>query len=402
MLGNGSRMLVYAKHQASELRLRALAAVEAIGPLLESENAEAERLRAPTASMIKAMREAGLLGLKSPHEVGGDEADWPLQIDVLGRMAYYSISAAWCYMIYIDNIGSALANISDAGLARIIPNGEFPVICGGGGLHIGQLTKVPGGYRITGHWTYGSGIAQAEYVNVLAMIPPQGETQPQMFSCLLPVNDIELIDNWHVMGVRGSGSCDFAANDLFISDELVFAASLGVPKPKRGGDFFHLSPWAAVTLVLPAVMIGGTQRALDELTKSAASKARGYGKKVNLAERQVFQNFIGESDLALKAARNLMYYVGNKVLDDVRALGDSPEANDAEIRATGAYCAKIALEVMNGVVRYMGGAATQQGHLFERTLRDLHMAGTHMFINDIVVEQHGQFLMGLPYASAAP
>lgn len=375
----------------ADARTRLLAAVEAIAPRLEAGVAESEAAKGPTRDVVDAMREAGLMALKAPRELGGDEADWTLQTEVFEKVAYHNLSAAWCLMLYADNTGKAAASLTEAGLARLMPDGVIPAVCGGGGLMMGDLTPVEGGFRLTGRWIYGSGIPQADFVLMSARTAADADGRFKVYQCVVPTSDIEIVDNWNVMGLKGTGSADFLAHDIFLPAEMAFEAQAPV---QRGGVLFRLSTFGYAGLCMPAVMIGAARRALDDLARLAESKSRGYMNKTTLANRGVFQKFLGEADMKLKAARALSIATGEKLLRDAEALGKSPEANEAEARAVGVFCSDTAISVINGVVGYAGGEGVRAGHLFERTLRDLHMAGTHMFVSDIAYENHAHFLLG--------
>lgn len=377
----------------ADARDRILAAIAAIGPRLEASNAESESLRHLAPDAAAALKEAGLINLKIPRELGGDEADWTLQTEAFEAVAYHSFSAAWCLMLYADNTGRPFAALPEAGIARLRADGDTPVICGGGGMMMGVLTPAPGGYRLSGRWVYGSGIAQSDYALVTARRADDEGPRPTIIQCVVPTAEIDVEDNWKVMGLKGTGSADYAVNDVFVPEELTFAQTA---PPLRGGALYRLSTFGYAGLCMPAVMNGAARRALDDLARRAASKARGYVKKTTLADRGVFQAFLGEADLKLKAARQLSIAMGEKLLRDAAIHGKSPEANEAEARAVGSYCSKVAIEVMNGVIAYAGGEGVRTGHSFERTLRDMHMAGTHMFVSDIAFENHAQFLMDLP------
>jgi alkylation response protein AidB-like acyl-CoA dehydrogenase len=378
--------------KTSDRRSRLLAAIDAIAPRLEAANLEMEEARGPTKDAVEALHEAGLMGLKSPLELGGDEADWTLQTEVLEKIAYHNFSLAWCMMLYADNTGRALACLGEAGLKRVMAGGRIPAICGGGGMLVGEAAAAPGGYKLNGRWIYGSGIPQADYVMMGARLPGVGGEKGEVRQVVVPVKDIIIEDTWHVMGLRGSGSADFSAKDVFVPEEMV----LNPRAPIRGGALFNLSVFGYTGLCMPAVMIGAARSALDELARTAAEKSRGYLNKTTLAHRGVFQKFLGEADLKLRAARQLSIATGEKLLRAVEADGASPLANEAEARAVGAYCADVAIETLNGVVSYAGGSGVKAGRLFERALRDMHMAGTHVFVSDVAYENHAQFLMGLP------
>ena len=373
-----------------EHRQSAVRRIAEIAARLEAAEDQAERAGEPTRSAVEALHDADLIGLKAPREVGGAEADWTTQIAVLEQVAWHSLSAAWCLMLYFDNTGCALAALSDEGVERLLAGGRIPAVCGGGGLRIGQLVPAEGGWRLSGDWIFGSGLPQADFVNVTGRTP-----DGRLLQCVVPAHQVQSADNWQVMGLKGTGSSDFSIADAFVPDALTFARET---PHRRGGPLYRLGVFGFTGLCMPAVMIGAARRALHDLAFGAASKKRGYIDKTTLADRGVFKAFVGRSALKLDAARALAVGMGEKLLAGAAGDAPPPEADEVEVRAVGAHCSDVAIAVANGVVAYAGGQGVRAGHRFERTLRDLHMAGTHMFVSDIAYENHGDFVMGLETA----
>ena len=122
-----------------ELRDDLFARIETIAPILTADIPLGDELRRLPDTSVDALRGAGLLRLKVPAELGGDEAEPGLQFDVFERVALINVAAAWCLFIWADAVGLACAHLPDAGLARLVIDGEVPVVCGGGGLRPGVL-----------------------------------------------------------------------------------------------------------------------------------------------------------------------------------------------------------------------------------------------------------------------
>lgn len=377
------------------LRERLFAAIDKIAPILEASAAEAEKNCAPTAAAVNAMREAGLLRVRAPKVLGGEEVTLNLFHEVIERVAYYDFSSAWILVIYADNTAFAATNLNETGLKRLMPDGEFPIVCGGGGLMMGELTPAEGGYRVSGRWIYGSGIPQSDYTLALAMLPPKEGEPPQPRTLIMKTSDLEIVDNWHVMGLSGTGSADFIAKDVFVPEEMTYP----MEQPTlRGGPIFKLGLIGFLSLATPPMMLGAARRVLDDMAKLASTKSRGYSKKIPLARRGVFQAFLGEADIKLKAARQLALAAGADLQRNIEATGITNPSAEAEARAIGTYCSRIAVDVVTDVLSYAGGTGVQAGHRFERTLRDLTTGATHNILSNISYENHSEFLMELPDA----
>jgi alkylation response protein AidB-like acyl-CoA dehydrogenase len=255
---------------------------------------------------------------------------------------------------------------------------------------------VPGGYRVTGRWSWGSGIRHAEWVFGNTLVVRDGEGTPEMRFCLFPIERVEVHDNWNVMGMRGTGSCDYSVSDLFVPEGFTY--DFARSEPLRGGPLYRLGWPGYVINVIAAFALGVGRRALDTIIDLAQSKRRGYGKKMPLAERAVFQRVVGENDLRLRAARALMVEVLEKAWATVCS-GHPPEpVLQAEMRCAATFVVDVALEVSASAFRYGGGTAVFLPHILQRCLRDIYTAASHQIVSDTVYEIYGQFLLGLPGA----
>ncbi len=373
------------------------ARIDAIAPTLEADIGRGEELRRLPDSTVAAIRGAGLLRLKVPAELGGDEAQPDLQFDVFARVAAINVAAAWCLFIWADSVGAACARLPDEGVARVLANGDVPVMSGGGGLRPGSLRRVPGGYRLDGNFRYGSGIDAAEWVLLLGLTPEgDGEDRrPEVRGCIIARSDVEILDNWHVLGMRATGSTDYVVRDVFVPEEMTYRAAAG---PLRGGRMYRTGIVGYLGYPVPAVTFGVARRVLDELVATAATTKRGYGRPSVLATRPTFQNFLGEADQRLKAARALMIASGVALMDAVERDPGGLRAVEADVRAAGAYAVRVAGDVLADTVRYAGGAAIRQGSIYERAVRDLTVAASHLLVNESAYENHAQFMLGIPGA----
>ena len=377
------------------LRDEILRRIDRIAPILEADVDAAEALRRLPDTTVEALRTSGLLALKTPSELGGFEAEPALQYEVFERMGYHSAPAAWCWFIYADSAGAMAARLSDAGLERFLDNGQVPVCCGGGGLRPGALTAVDGGYLLSGKFRYGSGIHHAQWVLLSGFAAGEGETRGRVLSCVVRRDDLKSIDNWHVLGLRGTGSGDYTADSVFVPTELTFNPS---GAPRRGGRQYRTGVVGYLGYTVPALCVALARRALDELTERAPTRMRGYAKPSLLAGSGAFQSFLGEADQKLKAAASLMIANGLAHMEHVDRGDIDLRAADADTRAAAAYAVRLASDVMADAVRFAGGEALRKGQYLERAFRDLTMAASHQLVSMTAYENHAQFLLGIPGA----
>jgi alkylation response protein AidB-like acyl-CoA dehydrogenase len=232
----------------------------------------------------------------------------------------------------------------------------------------------------------------AAWVIVMGLRTDPVDGSPEVRVCVVPRDAVEVEDTWHVLGMRATGSNDFAVNDVFVPEEMTYPASL---PPRRGGRMFRTGIAGYLGYPVPAVTLAIARRALDELIGLASTITRGYTRPQLLASRATFQNFLGEADQRLKAARALMIADGVELMNQAEHRTTNLRAVEAGTRAAGAFAVRTASDVLADTVRFAGGSALRQGSVFERAVRDLTVAASHLLVNESAYENHAQFLLGL-------
>jgi len=137
-------------------------AVESVRATLETGVEESERIGTLAQSSVDALYDSGLLRLKMPHVLGGAEADVVTQLDVLEAVSRIDPASGWCLMIGAASLGSLAAFLPDDSIEEIFVGGKPPKTAGAAAPSA-TATPVYGGYRVTGHWQFGSGIMPADW-----------------------------------------------------------------------------------------------------------------------------------------------------------------------------------------------------------------------------------------------
>ena len=370
-------------------------AVESVRGTLEAGAEESERIGTLAPASVEALYESGLLRLKMPHALGGAEADLVTQLDVLEAVSRIDPSSGWCLMIGAASLGGLAAFLPDDSIEEVFAGGQPPKVAGAAAPS-GTATPVDGGYRVTGRWQFGSGIQHAEWVSAGARVASGFDGYPRQLRMIMPRHKVKVHDNWQVMGLRGTGSCDFSVDDLFVPDGFAWDATL--TEPKRGGALYRLGRPGFVTNEHSAFALGVARRALDAITEEAASKTRGYNSVNLLANRPAFQWALGECDMRLRAARSLNVEILEEAWESVCAGRTPPPPLQAQMRSCATYTTDVAVDVTARAFHYGGGAALFTTSILQQCLRDVHAAAQHQMVSDTAYENHGQFLLGLPDA----
>lgn len=372
-----------------------LAAVESVRDTVVAGADAAEAQATLPLTTVQALDAAGLFALKLPAALGGAEADLVTQLEVLEAVSYLDTSAGWCLLIGASAVAGLGAFLAEDAVAQVFGDPQVPRAAGTF-LPGGQAIPVHGGYQVSGRWAFASGIRHAQWVSATARVAPTDRTAPALRRLVMPVSAVQIHDNWQVMGLQGTGSCDFSVSDLFVPED--FSWEVPQARPQRGGPLYRLGMPAFVANEHVAFALGVGRRALATLLDLAQSAQRGYGQQSALATRPAVQRFLGESDLRLRAVRTLALESYAQAWATVCA-GDalSPRLQ-AELRGVATWATDVAVEVTTQAFRYSGGRALYTTSVLQRCLRDINAAAQHLMVSEAAYENYGQCLLGLPDA----
>ena len=275
-----------------------LEAARALGPAFEAATRQAEVERTLPQSVVEQMREAGLFWLKTPKSLGGSELDPVGFCDVVEEIAYHDASAAWAVMIGNGVTGTFAGWLPDEGVEDLFPEGGPLPIMAGQFVPRGVAVAVPGGYRVTGRWSFSSGIMHSSWVAGAARVEG-GEPGEEILLCV-PKSSATVHDIWFVAGLEGTGSNDFSLEDVFVPAS--HTRRRADAPPQRGGPLFRQPQSLFVANEITPVAVGIARRALDDIVVLARATVRG-ATGVPLIDRAAFQKTLGRAEAKWLAGR---------------------------------------------------------------------------------------------------
>lgn len=315
--------------------------VRAILPILEAEAAESASIGHLTATAHDAISRAGVYRAGFARRRGGPELSLEQQTLMVEIIATVDAGAAWNAAI-LAATGFYAGRLNDDAYAELYPNLDFPTA---GSFHPrGRAELVDGGYRVTGRWNFGSGIHSAHYVlggcTVFAGDEPviKEDGSPLVIGAWFRTEDVEILDDWHVIGLKASGSSSYQVADRF------------VPLAHTFDRYFEPDPHAEPLnklVDLPFYSMAGIAIGLSQHAVNLARES--LRERPNTADRQL--GLLGEAESLLRAARAVVY-AGVRKIDDaiftegelpspsVMARGDAPVATDFARRIVD-LCAEI-------------------------------------------------------------
>jgi alkylation response protein AidB-like acyl-CoA dehydrogenase len=367
-----------------------LARARAAAPLLRERSAEIERTRHLPEDVVRLVRDTGAFRVGLRRGWGGPELTFAQQAEVIESLSYGDPAAGWCAMIgmdtwiyagYLDEpVVKEMLTDPDAITAGLI----FPS---------GRADRVPGGYRVTGRWPFGSGVTHADWVVGGCVVHSDGEPEPGPDGA--PVNwrlimaraeEFETVDTWHTTGLAGSGSMDYRAVDLFVPEERSFDFT----DPHGSG------PLAAPDAFLgnvPGVPLGVARAALDHVRELAADRVE-RGTDTAWKDSYRVQTAIGEAEMELSAARYAVY----GTLDDLwnRLTSGTPPTHEQQVSAALARvnAFRTARSIVTRLADLVGTASIYRTSPLDRWLRDTHTMCQHILAQDQIVQSAGAHLLG--------
>jgi alkylation response protein AidB-like acyl-CoA dehydrogenase len=359
--------------------------VRDIGPELAAAARQAELERTLPSAVVARLRELRLFWLKTPAVLGGAELDPLAFCDVLEEVAYHDASAGWAVMVGNGTTGFLAGSLPDDGIREMFRSDTPLPIVAGQFVPRGTAAPVEGGYRVTGRWSFCSGLPHADWLTG-ACATQDGDLR---LVCV-PKSEATVHDTWHVAGLQGTGSQDFSLDDHFVPARRTM--SLIEEEPKRGGPLHRQPARLFVGNELGPVAVGIARRALDDMREvAAAGTARAFS-GAPLRDRAAFHKALGQADARLAAARLL--YRDTVALGWRRFLED--RADDALMAMTMArttHAVDICVGLVSDLFRYGGGRVLALEHPMQRHLRNLTAAAQHVFLSEENFELAGRALL---------
>lgn len=372
-----------------------LARVDALAGRIRATAREAEARRAVPPDLLQTLADEGLFRFMTARDLGGLEADPLTQIEVIEALCHADGSIGWT--TGIGAMQNALATaLADERVVEELLADPIPIIAG----HFaprGRAVEEAGGFRLDGHWSFASGASHATWfiascvrVRSDALAPPPGGL-PEMLSFLVPRRDVEVIDNWHVSGLRATASSDYAIRGLRVEARYAYSPRSG---RRRGGALFAFPLFSFLGTLHAGLALGIARRALDEIRGRAAGKLR-IGVASVLAERPVFQQALARAEIALRAARLAVLDAYADLWAAVCAGARATVEQRARVRAAVNHVTDVSLEVTAMAYRYAGGEAIYDESPLQRCGRDIQAAAQHFYVGEDVYERLGRIELGL-------
>lgn len=350
-----------------------LKAAQALAPEIVLRRDEIERERCLPSDLVEKLRAAQMFELWLPKVFGGPELHPVECLRVIETLANADGSVGFCAINAC--VFSLLAGTYTDHAARKI-YGNHGIVAGAVNP-LGRAVVVRGGFHVTGRWPYCSGIGYCTWV-IGACVVHEGSVPrmtslgtPEIRFFWFPKTAVEVIDTWHVSGLRGSGSHDVEVGDLFVPDEH---CTLGYAAPAvQTGTLFQVPP----------------------VSLSVMSVSASVGSSLLLRDKPSGQSSVGRAEALLRAARAGVLDAIREQWDEVAAGAPPSLRARLSIRLACTFCAEACADAVDIVYRAAGATALYENGRIARCFRDIHATTQHAVVHANTYELAGRVLFGL-------
>jgi 3-hydroxy-9,10-secoandrosta-1,3,5(10)-triene-9,17-dione monooxygenase len=346
---------------------------------------------------VEAIADAGILGMRVPTRYGGYACDLLTLVDVLTEIGRGDGSAAWTVGVW------SICNW----LVALFPDEVQEEVYATPGVRVcgllspgGTAMPADGGYIVNGQWAFNTGSTQSHWNELVAMAPtPDGQVQPMM--ALAPVADLEIVDDWHTVGLRGTGSVTTVAQDLFIPAHRVlpmgamlheqYSSELNAGNPVYRGPLLLT---ACTSIIGTALGIAEAAKEIffDRLPdRKITYTTYGSQREAPLTHLQAAQ-----AEMCLDEARFHAHRAAH-TLDSKNAEGDSWTIQErARVRLDASYVCKQSKSAVDILSNASGASSIYESVPMQRIDRDMRTLNLHAILHpDTNLELYGRVLCGL-------
>ena len=348
-------------------------------------SAEINRDRRLPDDLAARLRQSGLLRATMPREVEALELAPGPALRCAEAIARGDASAGWCVAIAIT---SAL-------LVAYLPASSRDEMFGGGqGVAAGvwaprgTARSVDGGVVVSGRWPFCSGINHADMMFAGCFVDER--RVPSVVA--LYKTDLQVLDTWHTLGLRGTGSHDSVADDVFVPADRVFSVFDG---PVIDRPLYRFPVFGFFALCIGAAALGNARAAIDDLVALAGGK-KGLGATRTLAERPATQAAVATAEATLGAARALYYEAIEEAWQASHNAEAVPVPMRNRLRLAATHAVRTSADVVRNMYDLAGGSAIYDGAPLQRRFRDAFTATAHFQVNEASRELPGRVLLDLP------
>jgi alkylation response protein AidB-like acyl-CoA dehydrogenase len=373
----------------------------ALTALLTAAAPEIESKRELTPDVLAALHQAGLFRMLLPRSLGGHEVPAPVYLEVIEELAKADASTAWC-VAQTSVCSTIAASLKHEVGCEIFGKDARALLAWGPLGKSSKAVRTKDGFRLTGTWHYASGSRHAAWLGGHCQVFDESaaptvdaDGKPLEITAIFRKERASFTDDWHVMGLKGTGSDSYAVTDLFVPGEFCVTSFGRNPAERREhGPLYRFTVFQLFGASFAGVALGIARATLDAFVELAKGKAP-TGKQTVLRDNAVVQSQIGLAESQLCAARVFLSHAMREMWQGAQQ-GNITTEQRVALRMASAHASQQAKQVVDLAHYAAGGTAIFENNAFERRFRDMHAVSQQAQAHFSMFEVLGQYFLGLP------
>jgi alkylation response protein AidB-like acyl-CoA dehydrogenase len=348
---------------------------------------EFRRQRYVPKDFIARLKQVGLYRAATPEKFGGEPLPPAAFLDRIERISTVDGSTGWvasfaCSPVYL----AALPLRTQTELYSGGPDVAFA----GGLFPVQPATPTARGFLINGRWQFASGCMGADLLGVGISGDEADAGKPRV--AVLRPEQVEIIQDWDVIGMRGTGSFDLAVHDVEVPREWTFVRG----GPPTVDEPLYRYPSIAYAAQVLAVVGAGVARAALDHAEEVGSAYAGVTGAPKLADRPYYRAEVAAAEAALRSARAWFYELSHTVWETVVGGDAATDEQNALLRLASAHLARTSSDVVARLLAVSGTAPIHSDHPLRLMAGDATVPQQHAFLGPAMYDAAGAVLMGLP------
>ena len=376
----------------------ALSRARGLVPALRARAAAGETARGMLKETEADLHRLGLFRFLQPKRYGGMELDYVSFVEVPAEIGRGCASSAW----NVANLGIhhfMLALYDQRAQDEVWGDNPDALIASGIAYAQGRGRRVEGGFIISGRWNFSSGVDVSEW-NMLAAMIRDGDKVIDYRMCLLHKSEYEVVDDWHVLGMRSTGSKTVVANEVFVPAHRALCTldargGDGFPGAKANPNPLYRVPMSSIGAHgIGGAAAGNAQAALELTIEAVKERSTSYTAS-KMRDFQAVQLRIGAASVKIDAARLLMRSdcIEGQEFAVRGAIPDAP--TKLRFKRNLAYGVQLCTEAVDLLHGMAGANGIYDSYPIQRIFRDAHaLAGHFSFSFDAQVSAWGLAALG--------
>jgi alkylation response protein AidB-like acyl-CoA dehydrogenase len=373
--------------------------VKSLKPLIAANAAATEEARRPVPVVWDALRRTGLFYHFVPKRFGGLEFDIESFIDVMTPIGEVCASTCWTAVFSADH-NWLMSQFPEQAQKEFFAGNRY-TIAPGTSLSVTPVAakRVPGGYRVSGQFRFGSGIMNSNWTLVQLGVQDE-DFMTELRWMAIPSTEVTALDTWHMDGLAGTGSNDILVEDVFVPEyrTVRWIDIMGGVSPGsqiNDNPMYRTPPiqFLAFNTTIPAI---AATRGLVEMYRERMVSRTRYGAPSAQLAKSTIQVRVARADLLVRSGEMALRDVARTLTDTVKRGAALGETERLRLLAQCAHATTLAHEAMTLIAVAVGSSVHALTNPMQRMIRDINVAKSHQLHElDEMAEHYGRSLFGL-------